>query len=316
MTPYLRVCVGGVTFSGVIVGTSWSHLLVRPLARPLIRLGVTPNQITALHLIVGLITVAAIAWGTPAAEIGAGFGWLFACLLDRLDGEVARIGDMCTPAGHKFDCFVDTTLSSLYFLGLGVGLRDAPQPFGWIAVACGVIACASQLTLSQVAEDFDSQSDDGKILASRWGFDADDANVFRNTLRMLDWIRIDAIQLAILTPLPGTVLYESMEPRIIDRNWEHYDFRHAVFEPRHMSATDLQAGADWIIRRFYSPWRILRRVPRWAAVPGGLRHCLYILALNLAYYGRVRRFHIEGQDPAKPATGATHRAGKKSLRAA
>ncbi len=148
------------------------------------------------------------------------------------------------------------------------------------------------------------------------GFDADDANVFRNTLRMLDWIRIDAIQLAILTPLPGTVLYESMEPRIIDRNWEHYDFRHAVFEPRHMSAADLQAGADWIIRRFYSPWRILRRVPRWAAVPGGLRHCLYILALNLAYYGRVRRFHIEGQDPAKPATGATHRAGKKSLRAA
>ncbi len=199
MTPYLRVCVGGVTFSGVIVGTSWSHLLVRPLARPLIRLGVTPNQITALHLIVGLITVAAIAWGTPAAEIGAGFGWLFACLLDRLDGEVARIGDMCTPAGHKFDCFVDTTLSSLYFLGLGVGLRDAPQPFGWIAVACGVIACASQLTLSQVAEDFDSQSDDGKILASRWGFDADDALYLLGPLLWLPFnIRLGATVLAAL----------------------------------------------------------------------------------------------------------------------
>ncbi len=148
------------------------------------------------------------------------------------------------------------------------------------------------------------------------GFDADDAKVFRNTLRMLEWIRIDAIQLAILTPLPGTALYDSMAPRIIDDNWEHYDFRHAVFEPKHMSAEALQAGADWIIRRFYAPWRILRRIPRWAAMTGGLRSFPYILALNLAYYGRVRRFQIGGHDPATASEGAEHRDEKKSLRAA
>lgn len=130
------------------------------------------------------------------------------------------------------------------------------------------------------------------------GFDADRVNVFRNTLRMLEWIRIDAIQLAILTPLPGTALHESMAPRIIDHNWEHYDFRHAVFEPAHMSAHQLQAGADWLIRRFYSPWRILRRIPRWTAIPGGLHWFGYILALNLAYLGRVIRFGIGGHDPA------------------
>jgi hypothetical protein len=90
-----------------------------------------------------------------------------------------------------------------------------------------------------------------------------------------------------------------MESRIIDHDWEHYDFRHAVFEPKRMSAADLQAGADWLIRRFYSPWRIFRRIPRWAAIPGGLRRFLYPLALNLAYYGRVRRFHIAGHDPAE-----------------
>ncbi len=148
------------------------------------------------------------------------------------------------------------------------------------------------------------------------GFDADDANVFRNTLRMLDWVRIDAIQLAILTPLPGTALHDAMASRIIDHDWEHYDFRHAVFAPKHMSAAALQAGADWIIRRFYSPWHILRRVPRWAAIPGGLRNCAYILALNLAYYGRVRRFHIGGYDPEEEAATARHRAGKKNLRPA
>jgi archaetidylinositol phosphate synthase len=149
-------------------------MLVRPLAGPLIRLGVTPNQITAFHLGLGLIIIAAMAWGGPAANLWAGFGWLFACLLDRLDGEVARVGNMQSAAGHKFDCFVDSALSALYFLGLGLGLRDAP--FGLVAVGCGVLACVSQFTLNQVAEAFDSQSEDGdKILASRWGFDADDA---------------------------------------------------------------------------------------------------------------------------------------------
>jgi phosphatidylglycerophosphate synthase len=183
-----------------MLGTSWSHLLVRPLVRPLIRLGVTPNQITLVHLILGLCTVAAIAWGSPTARLVAGFMWLISCLLDRLDGEVARIGNMCSPEGHKFDCFVDTALSCLYFLALGVGLRDALYPFGWIAVVCGIIACASQFTLNQVAEAFDSQSEDGgKILASRWGFDADDALYLLGPLVWLPMeLRLGATVLAAL----------------------------------------------------------------------------------------------------------------------
>jgi archaetidylinositol phosphate synthase len=143
------------------------------LARPLIRLGVTPNQITAFHLALGLVIVATMVWGAPRANLWAGVAWLFACLLDRLDGEVARIGNMTSPWGHRFDDFVDTALSSLYFLGLGLGLRHAP--YGGVAMAAGAVACVAQFSLSRVAEAFDSRADAGdKILASRWGFDADD----------------------------------------------------------------------------------------------------------------------------------------------
>jgi archaetidylinositol phosphate synthase len=155
------------------VANSWSHRIVRPLARPLIRLGVTPNQITAFHLVMGLGIVAAMIWGTPKANLWAGIAWLVACLLDRLDGEVARIGNMTSPWGHRFDDFVDTALSSLYFLGLGLGLRHAP--YGQVAVVAGAVACVTQFTLSRVAEAYDSRADAGdKILASRWGFDGDD----------------------------------------------------------------------------------------------------------------------------------------------
>jgi len=155
------------------LGKSWSHLLVRPLARPLIALGVTPNQITAFHLVMGLGIVAAIAWGTPQANLWAGVAWLVACLLDRLDGEVARVGNLSSPWGHKFDFFVDNLLGALFFLGLGIGLRHAP--LGSWAVGAGVIAAINQFTLNHVAEAFDSSAEGEKILASKWGFDADDA---------------------------------------------------------------------------------------------------------------------------------------------
>jgi len=136
-----------------------------------------------------------------------------------------------------------------------------------------------------------------------FGFDADGPEVFRETLSMLEDIGVDAIQASILTPLPGTPLFEQMRGRITDRNWGHYDYRHVVFSPRGMTARQLQDGADWVIRSFYSPRRILRRALRWLTMPRGARLLLYPLALNLAYYGRVKAFRIEGHDPAKETSG-------------
>ncbi len=130
------------------------------------------------------------------------------------------------------------------------------------------------------------------------GFDADGPDVFRNTLRLLDWVGVDAIQLSVLTPLPGTALFNDMQDRITDRNWEHYDYRHAVFTPAKMTQAELQGGADWLIRQFYTPWRIARRIVLWTTMPHGWRRFIYPLGLNLAYHGRVRRFGIRGYDPA------------------
>jgi len=131
-----------------------------------------------------------------------------------------------------------------------------------------------------------------------FGFDTDGPEVFRATLDMLDRIGIDAIQTSILTPLPGTPLFGDMQERIFDRDWEHYDYRHAVFVPQRMGTDQLQAGTDWVIRKYYSPWRILRRAVRWIAMPGSIRNIVYPLGLNLAYFGRVKAFAIRGYDPA------------------
>ena len=132
-----------------------------------------------------------------------------------------------------------------------------------------------------------------------FGFDDDTVEVFKTTLKMLEHIGIDVIQLAILTPLPGTGLYEDMKDRIIDDNYEHYDYRHVVFRPRQMRPEQLQAGADWVIHKYYAPWRILKRTVRWLCAPKGLTHFIYPFVLNWAYFGRTEAFGIKGYNPAQ-----------------
>ncbi len=131
-----------------------------------------------------------------------------------------------------------------------------------------------------------------------FGFDTDSRDVFETTLAMLDDLGIDAMQASILTPLPGTALFDRMHDRIVDFNWEHYDYKRTVFEPAQMSRRDLDAGLEWINKRFYSPWRIAGRLVRWLRMPSGLANFHIPLVLNVAYWGRQFRFKVKGYNPA------------------
>ncbi len=132
------------------------------------------------------------------------------------------------------------------------------------------------------------------------GLDGDDATVFQRTLRFLDRARIDAIQLSILTPQPGTPLYDEFDRagRIVNRDWRRYDFRHVVMTPARMSRRELQDGADWLYRQYYRLDRILLRTVRAAFTVGLLPACL-IWRLNMTYRYDNRRERILGRNPAR-----------------
>jgi len=70
---------------------------------------------------------------------------------------------------------------------------------------------------------------------------------------------ITTLMLNILTPLPGTRLYDEMAAagRIIDHDWRHYDAQHVVFAPRWMSPRQLQRATLRAYRRFYSTHRLV-----------------------------------------------------------
>jgi len=132
------------------------------------------------------------------------------------------------------------------------------------------------------------------------GMDSDDPGVFERTLRFLEQARIDALQLNILTPLPGTPLFADMEQagRMTDRDWSHYDYRHVVFRPARMTAAELQAGADWMYAQFYRLDRILRRFAHGLFTVGWLP-ALLGLKLGLTYRYDNQREGIRGSNPAK-----------------
>ncbi len=88
---------------------------------------------------------------------------------------------------------------------------------------------------------------------------------------------IETATFHILTPYPDTPLHVRMEhsKRIITKNWDLYDTRHAVFTPAHMSTQTLEDGYWRAYRNFYSWANILESTGKQMDPASGLRHFVY-----------------------------------------
>jgi radical SAM superfamily enzyme YgiQ (UPF0313 family) len=93
-----------------------------------------------------------------------------------------------------------------------------------------------------------------------FGMDDDDETVFDRTVEWAVSQGIETATFHILTPYPGTALYERMaaEGRLLHRDWDRYDTRHVVFRPAHLSPTALEDGYWRAYRDFYS-WANIAR---------------------------------------------------------
>jgi radical SAM superfamily enzyme YgiQ (UPF0313 family) len=112
------------------------------------------------------------------------------------------------------------------------------------------------------------------------GFDSDTPQSVRSTVSFALSEKIDTAQFLILTPLPGTELYRSLqnEGRILDRRWDEYDGHHVKFRPIGFSPWALQKAQIDAHSRFYSPAQIALRLARGS--PYGFFIGTYANALN------------------------------------
>jgi radical SAM superfamily enzyme YgiQ (UPF0313 family) len=111
-----------------------------------------------------------------------------------------------------------------------------------------------------------------------FGFDNDTTDIFPETLDFLRRNKVSSTSLNILTPYPGTRIYEQFksEGRLLTTDWKHYDHSTVTFRPKYMSPDELQAGTLWVKKEFAKISSILRRLPANRA------HPLLYLSMNLA----------------------------------
>src|SRR5438067_12491492 len=85
------------------------------IMRPLARLGITPNTLTVLGLLLSIVTAGVIAQGFLFV---GGLLVLFAGIFDMFDGALARAQNAATTFGAFFDSTLDRYSESIILFGL------------------------------------------------------------------------------------------------------------------------------------------------------------------------------------------------------
>lgn len=110
-----------------------------------------------------------------------------------------------------------------------------------------------------------------------FGLDEDAEDVFSRTV---EWGVKNSITTAtyhILTPYPGTRLYDRMEQegRILTKNWDLYDTRNVVFKTANLTVEQLKQGYDKAYREFYSWSNIFKSSLGHESLKHKLKHLFY-----------------------------------------
>ena len=128
------------------------YTIIDPLVKGLIRIGLTPNAVTTIGLILNLGVAVIFIVGGEIGKRGelSYIGWagglvLFAGLFDMLDGQVARLGNMSSTFGALFDSVLDRYSESVMFLGICYYLVSHHY---FISSICGFVALIGSMMVS------------------------------------------------------------------------------------------------------------------------------------------------------------------------
>jgi CDP-diacylglycerol---glycerol-3-phosphate 3-phosphatidyltransferase len=101
------------------------YKVIDPIVRLLIKIGLTPNMVTTIGMILNIGVAVLFVMGAERSNRGdlSYIGWagalvLFAGLFDMLDGQVARLGKMSSTFGALYDSVLDRYSESIMFLGI------------------------------------------------------------------------------------------------------------------------------------------------------------------------------------------------------
>jgi radical SAM superfamily enzyme YgiQ (UPF0313 family) len=143
------------------------------------------------------------------------------------------------------------------------------------------------------------------------GFDYESKDVFDQTLEFVMRSRTDCVELRILTPYPGTRLYDRLlsEGRLFERDWwlRGYPPDTLLFQPRGMTAEELINGFARLNRQAYSFGAMTKRFFGMSPWKRTLFGCQVYAAINLS----TRKRYFNGLRNPQPFAGASNPIGKQ-----
>jgi radical SAM superfamily enzyme YgiQ (UPF0313 family) len=133
-----------------------------------------------------------------------------------------------------------------------------------------------------------------------FGMDSDTTEDLWNRAEFILDSGIDAIQSTIMTPLPGTRLFDRFrkEGRLIyddfPRDWEHYFFQEVVHRPKQMTSEELQNTMHQIWEKLYDEKTMLKKLITTIKITKNPKAAVW------AYYANVERHNLTLSRNMKP----------------
>lgn len=122
-----------------------------------------------------------------------------------------------------------------------------------------------------------------------FGLDTDNAESLKKRMDFINNSGVDVVQVTILTPLPGTRLFQNLqkENRLIlnhyPEDWIKYDFLNTVFKPKYLEKNELTEIMKNINKNVFSYRNIFKRVFKNLKATKRIFTAFWVLKYNLVY---------------------------------
>ena len=191
---------------------TWIHQFARRLVQPLVNTPVTPNHLTTGRLLFGLSAAVCFCFNETFWNVMGALAFVISMVLDRADGELARLSGKSSRFGAIYDLVTDAICNAALFIGLGVAAMSGE--LGSWGLAMGVVAgtCISIIfyAVIEVAASIDAGA---AAFNSFAGFDPDDAIIIVPIGAALGYGQILLTLAAIITPFVAIYICRDMYKR-------------------------------------------------------------------------------------------------------
>ena len=161
--------------------------LASKLVLPLQNTRVTPNHLTTVRLVFGILAAAGLATGE---YLWSNFGaacFVISNFLDHADGELARISGKSSKSGHKFDLACDAIVNILLFIGIGIGMVNTVP--GYWSVLMGLVSGTAIAGIFHMRNEIEKTIGKEKARQPHAGmFEAEDVLYLLPLITLMEWL--------------------------------------------------------------------------------------------------------------------------------